>query len=92
MKYIGVAILGLGFLIGIIGGSMISFGNGNAALIGALLVPTVGYLVWYFVKRKRGSLPIEERNQQNILTHGHRTGAGNDASGIHLFFVEKFGR
>lgn len=88
MKYIEAAVILLGLLVGAIVGSMIPIGNGNAAFIGALLVPAIGLLVLFFVKQGRRKLPLEELNQQNQLTHQYSEGS-DDARLKHANFNVK---
>ena len=67
MKYIEIAILVLGVIIGAVVGSTIKIGNGSAAFIGAILVTALGFLVLFLFKRGRQSLSLEERLQQDEL-------------------------
>lgn len=69
MKYIEIAILVLGVTFGAIVGSMIKIGNGSAALIGALLVTALGFLLLFLFKRGHQTkwLKVQGRKQQNEL-------------------------
>lgn len=67
MKYIEIAILVLGVIIGAVVGSTIKIGNGSAAFIGALIVTALGFLLLFLFKRRRQSMSLEERKQQDEL-------------------------
>ncbi|GHO48522.1 hypothetical protein [Ktedonospora formicarum] len=90
MKYIEAATILLGLLIGALVGSLIPLYDGNAAIFGALLVPGLGLLVLFFVKRRRKAMSLEERNRQNQLMHQRYVGSAESKAGQMLFLVEKF--
>ncbi|GHO51684.1 hypothetical protein [Ktedonobacter robiniae] len=69
MKLVEIGMLVLGLVFGAIVGSFIPFGNGNAALIGAFLIPVCIFFVLLFTKRRHKALSLEERYQQNESLH-----------------------
>ncbi|WP_220196388.1 hypothetical protein [Ktedonospora formicarum] len=85
MKYIEAAIILLGFLIGALVGCLIPLYDGNAALLGALLVPALGPLGLFFVKQRHKKMSLEGRNQQNQVLHQHYVGSANSKTGQVLF-------
>lgn len=72
MKLVEIEMLGLGLVFGAIIGSFIPVGNGNAALIGAILVPVCIFLILLFTRRRRKALSLEERYQQNESLHQYK--------------------
>ncbi|EFH85430.1 hypothetical protein [Ktedonobacter racemifer] len=92
MKYIEAAIILLGLIIGAIVGSMIPIGNGNAAFIGALLVPALGLLVLFFIKLGRRKMSLEERNQQNQFVHQHYVNSANSTVEQAQYIATKLSR
>lgn len=92
MKYIEVVVILLGLIIGAIIGSMIPIGNGNAAFIGALLVPALGLLVLFFIKLGRRKMSLEERNQQNQLVHQHYVNSANTTAEQAQYIATKLSR
>ncbi|GHO46456.1 SoxR reducing system RseC family protein [Ktedonospora formicarum] len=92
MKYVNIAIVVLGLIAGAIIGSFIPLGNGNAALVGALILPTLGFLILYLTRHKRHTLSLETRNQQNTLAHQHELRAENGRAGLILYAMQKFTR
>lgn len=92
MKYIEAAVILLGLLVGAIVGSMIPIGNGNAALIGALLVPALGLLMLFFIKLRRKKMSLEERNQQNQLVHRYDLNSANATAELAQYTATKLSR
>ncbi|GHO75590.1 hypothetical protein KSD_33610 [Ktedonobacter sp. SOSP1-85] len=90
MKYIEAAIILLGLLVGAIVGSLIPIDNGNAALIGALLVPALGLLILFFVKKRRKAMSLEERNRQNQLMRQRYVDSAESKAEQTFFLFEKF--
>ncbi|GHO64851.1 hypothetical protein KSC_037430 [Ktedonobacter sp. SOSP1-52] len=89
MKYIEAAVILLGLLVGAIVGSMIPIGNGNAALICALLVPALGLLILFLIKLRRRKMPLEERDQQNQFVHQHDLNSANTTAELAQYTATK---